>query len=90
MQLPTNREETWLDYSHGKPSLSFPALPRKAAEGYVHEVDHAAAGLEAEALGTQVFVCKKKKKPFSDPGRWGLTQAGYRIRLRGTCTHGWG
>lgn len=29
--------------------------------GYVHEVHHAAAGLQAEAIGPQVFVCKKNQ-----------------------------
>lgn len=29
--------------------------------GYVHEVDHAAARLSAEAFGAQVFICKEPR-----------------------------
>lgn len=37
------------------------------SEGYVHEVHHAAARLQAEALGTQVLVCKKTSSNTSTP-----------------------
>lgn len=44
--------------------------------GYVHEVHHAAAGLQAEALGPQVFVCKKNQFQHPSPaGFLGLSEA---------------
>lgn len=32
--------------------------------GYVHQVDHAAARLDAEPFGAQVLICKQKPQQF--------------------------
>lgn len=43
--------------------------------GYIHEVHHATAGLQAEALGAQVFVCKRNRFQHPSPvGFPGLPQ----------------
>lgn len=41
------------------PNTPLPTPPAGGG-GYIHEVDHAAAGLGAEAFGPEIFICKKK------------------------------
>lgn len=50
-------------------------FPGQITAGYIHEVHHATAGLQAEALGAQVFVCKRNRFQHPSPvGFPGLPQ----------------
>lgn len=52
-----------------------PPTPSTMA-GYIHEVHHAAAGLQAETLGSQVFVCKKNQFQHPSPAdSWAWPEA---------------